>query len=142
MKKKIKIKILLVAVLIFFVILLIRHFSSLLLISHQRESPPAEFPSDLTPMEITIEISNGKIEPKVFKVKSGQGVKLRIISMEGRHSIVFEDEELAWVGGEFTEPGQTLAITFTAPREKGEYRLFCKEPGHREAGEEAVMMVE
>lgn len=96
----------------------------------------------LTPKKVDIQIFPGKIEPNIFRAKAGQEVTLFIVSMEGTHSIVFEAEELSWVGGEFNEPGQTLEITFTAPREKGEYRLFCKEPGHREAGEEALMVVE
>ncbi len=107
-----------------------------------REIANREEKEPLTPIEVVIEIGNGKIEPKTFKVRSGQKVNLTIISMEGTHSIRFEDENFFWVEPKLNEAGETLKVPFTAPKEKGEYKFFCGEPGHREAGEEGVMIVE
>lgn len=88
--------------------------------------------------DIALSIYNHKIEPSSFTVKAGQDVKLKIVSMEGSHSFAFEDENLSWVGGDFKEIGQTLDITFTAPREKGSYLFYCAKDSHREKGEMVV----
>ena len=103
---------------------------------------PGEIVKLPPPVEVQLEIYNNKIEPQNFRVKAGQDIKLIIVSMEGKHSIGFEDEKLFWVGGDFDEPGETLEIVFAAPREPGQYRFFCTEEGHREKGEEGTMIVE
>ncbi len=94
------------------------------------------------PVNFIIEIYNHKIEPSSFTVKPGQDVKLKIVSMEGTHSIAFENENLSWVGGDFGEAGETLEITFTAPREPGSYLFYCARDSHREKGERGEMIVE
>ena len=92
--------------------------------------------------KITIEISSGKITPKIFRVKPGQKVQLTMVSLDGKHSIRFKDETLSWVGADFEQPGQSLEITFTAPFQSGEYPFFCSQKGHQKTGEEGIMVVE
>jgi plastocyanin len=95
----------------------------------------------LKPASISVEVYDGKIEPNNFNVKPGQEVVLTIISMEGEHSIRFENKELSQIRADFEEPGETLKITFTAPKEPGEYVFYCSKEGHRKKGEEGKMIV-
>jgi uncharacterized cupredoxin-like copper-binding protein len=99
--------------------------------------------SSSEPIEITMEISSGKIEPKSFKVRPNQKVKLTIIALDdGPHSFTFQEQELAVLWAYFTIAGRTEFLEFTAPTKKGEYHFYCTQEGHREAGEEGVMIVE
>lgn len=91
--------------------------------------------------DVKLNIFLGRIEPTNFSVKPGERIRLSLTSIEGKHSIKFEDEKLSKVEGEFNQ-GETFVITFDAPQEKGEYKFFCQEPGHREKGEEGIMIVE
>jgi Plastocyanin len=109
--------------------------------------PPPSFvqPStqlnEATSTKITIEIWNGKIQPNRLTLKAGQEIFLTIVSMEGKHSIVFEGPGLSWLHANFDEPGETLQFHLFAPAQ-GEYHFFCQEPNHRESGEEGVIIVE
>jgi len=146
MKKQVKNLLIFVSILFmcFLTILGIRYISSLpYALSQKEKPPPVEEESNLTsePVKIEMKIFPGKIEPKEFRAKSGQKIILSIVSMEGKHSIVFEGLGLSWLRADFDEPGETFEINFFAPA-KGEYRFFCKEPGHQENGEEGFVIVE
>jgi len=141
MKKQIK-NFLIFILILFLGILAIRYISSP--VSTKRENPPpAKLESNLPvePIKIEMKIFPGKIEPKILKVKPGQEIFLTIISMEGKHSIVFEGIGLSWLRADFDESGETFEINFFAPA-KGEYHFFCTEPTHREKGEEGILIVE
>jgi len=93
-------------------------------------------------VELEIQIFNGKFEPSTFKVKPKEMIVLTLISIEGEHLFQFENSSLNWVHSEFKEAGETRKFTFYTPQEKGEYHFYCTQEGHREAGEEGVMIVE
>jgi plastocyanin len=132
---------------IFLIIFLIHFATSFYFVSTHKELPPSvetfSNESKLLPEPIKIEmkILPGKIEPKEIKLKAGQEIFLTIVSMEGKHSIVFEGPGLSWLHANFDEPGETLQFHLFAPAQ-GEYQFFCQEPNHRESGEEGVIIVE
>lgn len=90
--------------------------------------------------EITLEISNGKIEPSKFEVKRGERILLKIVSLDGEHTFKFDLPLPEKTSAEFKESGETKFIEFYAPNTSGEYKFYCSQ--HREAGEEGVMIVE
>jgi plastocyanin len=141
---KTQIKYLLIFILILILILLVISLFQTSVFRKLPSSPPPISPSEtfeLSPAKITIEIWNGKIQPNRLTLKAGQEIFLTIVSMEGKHSIVFEGPGLSWLHANFDEPGETLQFHLFAPAQ-GEYHFFCQEPNHRESGEEGVIIVE
>jgi plastocyanin len=141
---KTQIKYLLIFILILILILLVISLFQTSVFRKLPSSPAPISPSErfeLSPAKITIEIWNGKIQPNRLTLKAGQEIFLTIVSMEGKHSIVFEGPGLSWLHANFDEPGETLQFHLFAPAQ-GEYHFFCQEPNHRESGEEGVIIVE
>ena len=141
---KTRIKYLLIFILVLILILLVISLFQTSVFRKLPSSPPPISSSEtfeLSPAKITIEIWNGKIQPNRITLKAGQEIFLTIVSMEGKHSIVFEGPGLSWLHANFDEPGETLQFHLFAPAQ-GEYHFFCQEPNHRESGEEGVIIVE
>ncbi len=91
--------------------------------------------------EVELEIFSETIEPAVFMAEQGQTVDLTIVMMEEPSCLFsFEDANLSWIGGIFREAGQSLEITFTSPREGGEYHFYCTEEEYPKT-REGVMIV-
>lgn len=89
---------------------------------------------------IQIKISRQGFQPKEINVKSGEVVSIALTSLDGTHTLRFENKNLEKikidVGG-----GETRGISFIAPK-KGEYKFYCDIPGHKDSGEEGIMKVE
>ncbi len=106
-------------------------------------------PSQSSPLEqsevpkeaIEISITEKGITPASFEVKAGKEATLSVSSADQwTHIFKFKDkvlEEVAVGVG----PKETRAITFLAPKEKGEYEYYCDVPGHIERGEKGKMIV-
>mgnify|MGYP001575514439 CR=1 FL=1 len=91
---------------------------------------------------VNINVSAGNFAPNSFKVKAGKVVVLSLTSKDAyTHLFNFADQSLkALAIG--VGPGETRAITFNAPNQKGQYQFFDSTPGHKERGETGVMIVE
>jgi plastocyanin len=98
---------------------------------------------DLAPTAINLDVSAAGFSPSEFTVKAGAPVTLAISAIDGLHNLVFEDPAMSAVGLT-ARPGQTRAVTFSAPTEKGEYVFYCNVGGtlHKNRGEVGTMIVE
>lgn len=106
-----------------------------------RQSTPVD-PEKLPPSTIRISITTDSVTPAEFSVKAGQVVFLAATAgSDSMETFSFADPSLRAVAiGLFA--GETRAITFKAPDEKGEYVFFSNIPGHRDDGAEGKMVVE
>ncbi len=106
-----------------------------------RQSSPLN-PSELPASAIKLSITPNSITPAEFRVKAGQAVLLAATAGEdSMETFSFADSKLRAVTlGLFA--GETRAITFKAPVEKGEYAFFSNITNHRENGAEGKMIVE
>jgi len=90
---------------------------------------------------IKIKISRDQgFQPNKFNVKAGEAVSLALTSIDGTHTLYFENEILKKVKID-VGAGETRGISFVAPQQKGEYKFYCDIPGHRQNGEEGAMIV-
>jgi len=91
---------------------------------------------------VVVNVSASGFSPNSFKTKSGKAVVLSLTSKDTyTHSFHFADQNLKAVAIG-VGPGETRAITFNAPTQKGQYQFFCDLPGHKERGETGMMIVE
>lgn len=97
-----------------------------------------DVPKDAVKLEVTAQ----GFSPNKFTVKAGEKVALAAKSADQWvHTFVFDDPTLADVSLGLASQ-ETRGITFFAPKKKGEYKFFCNVPGHRDRGEEGVMIVQ
>lgn len=109
----------------------------------------AENPSQSSPLEqsevpkeaVKISITEKGIAPVSFEAKAGDEVMLSVSSADQwTHIFKFKSDKLKDVAVG-VGPKETRAITFLAPKEKGEYEYYCDVPGHIERGEKGKMIV-
>lgn len=89
---------------------------------------------------IQIKISRQGFQPKEINVKSGEVVSIALTSLDGTHTLRFENKNLEKIKIDVGS-GETRGISFIAPK-KGEYKFYCDIPGHKDSGEEGIMKVE
>lgn len=96
-----------------------------------RTAPPEEG------REIIMTSGDNWFRPNELEVSRGETVTL-VISNEGAllHNISIDE---FGVKNDF-RPGETARVTFTADK-AGEFRFYCDEPGHSEAGMFGVLHV-
>ncbi len=104
------------------------------------QSSPLE-QADVPKEAIKVAITEQGIVPASLEVKSGEEVLLSVSSGDQwTHIFKFKSEALKEVAVG-VGPQETRAITFFAPKEKGEYEYYCDVPGHIERGEKGKMIV-
>ncbi|MDD4989821.1 MAG: cupredoxin domain-containing protein [Candidatus Pacebacteria bacterium] len=104
------------------------------------QSSPLE-QSEVPKEAIKISITEQGIAPASFEAKSGEKVILSVSSGDQwTHIFKFKDKSLEEVAVG-VGPKETRAITFLAPKDKGEYEYYCDVPGHIERGEKGTMIV-
>jgi len=92
-------------------------------------------------IKLNISKANG-FTPKRFTVSAGEPTTVALTAADAStHMLKFDDPSLNAVAL-LVGPGETKAITFNAPTTPGEYTFRCDVPGHAEAGEVGVMVVE
>ena len=90
---------------------------------------------------IKLNVANTGFSPKEFSVKAGTPVTLSVTSVDGIHTLVFDDAALSAVTLGIN-PLKTAVITFTAPTKTGSYSFRCNIPGHDTRGETGQMIVQ
>jgi len=87
--------------------------------------------------EITMTSGDNWFQPNELQVSRGETVTL-VISNDGvlTHNISIDEFGVK----KDYRPGETARVTFTADR-AGEFRFYCDEPGHSEAGMVGVLRV-
>lgn len=109
------------------------------------EKPMSSWPleeSEIPRTAIRIEITQDGFAPDTFKTKAGEEIVVAVKNIdEWNHSFNFRDDNLTDVAISLN-PGETRAITFYVPKQKGEYEFYCSMPGHYYAGEKGKMIVE
>lgn len=103
-------------------------------------SPPLE-EKEVPKEAVELGVTAQGFSPTSLEVGKGKDVTLSVSSKDQwTHVFKFKDPLLAEVAVGIA-PGETRAITFFAPSEKGEYEFFCDVPGHEGRGEKGVMIV-
>lgn len=105
------------------------------------ENPAASLPiteEELPEGSINIEMSDGKIIPEEFSVKTGEQVVFSVTALDKVHVLKFKEEVLSDVAVGVAK-GETKTITFYAPEESGDYHMYCDVPGHK--GESLMKVV-
>lgn len=106
-----------------------------------RQSDPIDANS-LPKDTIVINVTAGNFSPNNFRVNAGEAVVLSLTSKDNfSHGLSFVDSSLQAIAIGVL-PSETRAITFNAPKQKGQYEFFDSTPGHRERGEVGTMIVE
>lgn len=85
---------------------------------------------------VTIDSQGFFFNPSVFRVKRGEKVIINVRA-RGDHAFVIDELKV----NAKTPDGITTKIEFT-PEKEGAFRYYCDKPGHREAGQAGVMIVE
>lgn len=90
--------------------------------------------------EVTaVKMTEMKFDKDAITVTAGEEVTINLEnagSIEHNFTVDEADVDYSVASGESDE------FTFTAPSEAGEYEIYCKVPGHREAGMVAKLIVE
>jgi len=85
---------------------------------------------------IDIESRSFSFAPNVFRVKMGESVTATVTA-RGEHTFVVDEFHV----DEKTQDGEKATIRFT-PDKKGVFSFYCSRPGHRQAGQQGVLIVE
>lgn len=85
---------------------------------------------------VTIDSQSFFFNPDVFRVKAGEKVTVNVRA-QGDHTFVIDELKVHAK----TPNGVTTKIEFT-PEKEGAFRYYCDKPGHREAGQAGVLIVE
>lgn len=85
---------------------------------------------------VTIDSQSFFLNPRVFRVRRGEKVTINVRS-HGNHTFVIDELDI----NEKTPDGVVTKIEFT-PEKEGAFRYYCGMPGHKEAGQTGVMIVE
>jgi uncharacterized cupredoxin-like copper-binding protein len=96
---------------------------------------------EIPPSAVKLEVSSAGFKPSQFTVKAGAAVTISLTTTDQTHLFYFDDPSLQAVAIGIG-PGETRAITFNAPAEKGTYGFHCDVPGHTARGEVGQMIVE
>jgi plastocyanin len=97
---------------------------------------------DVPDTAMKVSVSASGFDPNEFTVRRGAAVTLSVTATdEQTHIFKFSDPSLKGVAVG-VGPGETRAITFNAPDERGTYEYFCDVPGHAGRGETGTMIVE
>ena len=75
-------------------------------------------------------------DPDVFRVKSGEKVTINVRA-HGDHTFVIDELKI----NAKTPDGVTTKIEIT-PQKEGAFQYYCDKPGHREAGQAGMLIVE
>lgn len=97
-----------------------------------RLTGPIENLAELPEETIKIKVSSAGFEPDEFEVSQGNQVNLVLTSLDGTHSLVFQEPELSKVKISVGR-GESRGISFIAPQ-KGDYHFYCPIPGHQGTG--------
>lgn len=110
-------------------------------------SPASNPPVDPAPKVTSVELTvvDGEYQPSRITVPAGIPVSIRL-SNEGsmKHGLfAAPDDRFFPDGWEWTpvRPGESGGISLTAPKEPGEYVMYCHVDDHRERGEELILVV-
>ena len=95
-----------------------------------------------SPALVNISISKNKdFEPKQFKAQSGKLITLELTNSDNSaHELRFSEKSLNNLTTKIN-PGQTVSITFEAPREIKNYPFSCSAIGSKQKGETGIMIV-
>lgn len=85
---------------------------------------------------VTIDSQSFFFNPDVFRVKRGEKAAIRVRA-QGDHTFVIDELKVHAK----TPDGVTTKIEFT-PEKEGAFRYYCDKPGHQEAGQEGMVIVE
>ncbi|MCR4322799.1 MAG: cupredoxin domain-containing protein [Candidatus Azambacteria bacterium] len=85
---------------------------------------------------VTIDSQSFFFNPDVFTVKRGEKVTINVRA-QGDHTFVIDELKI----NKKTPDGVTTKIEFT-PEQEGALRFYCDKPGHKEAGQMGVIIVE
>lgn len=86
--------------------------------------------------EVTIDSQSFFFDPDVFRVKRGEKVTASVRA-HGDHTFVIDELKV----NAKTPDGVTTKIEFT-PEKEGAFRYYCDKPGHKEAGQAGMVIVE
>ncbi len=89
---------------------------------------------------LTISASEWRFDPSSLRVRAGESLTLTV-SNAGTQLHTFTVPKLRVDSGPL-ELGATRELTFTAPTERGSYKVLCTFPGHEEAGMIGSLVVE
>ncbi|MFZ2310498.1 MAG: cupredoxin domain-containing protein [Patescibacteria group bacterium] len=97
-------------------------------------------PEDLPKETLNLKISDNKITPNSFTVKTGSLISLAVTSSDNQvHVFGFYDGAMSAIAMGING-GQTKAVNFNAPT-PGQYSFGCGVPGHKNNGESGTMIV-
>lgn len=85
---------------------------------------------------VTIDSQSFFFNPDVFRVKRGEKATISVRA-HGDHTFVIDELKVRAK----TPDGVTTKIEFT-PEKEGAFRYYCDKPGHREAGQSGMVIVE
>lgn len=85
---------------------------------------------------VTIDSQSFFFNPDVFRVKRGEKATVNVRA-QGDHTFVIDELKV----NAKTPDGITTKIEFT-PEKEGAFRYYCNKPGHREAGQAGLVIVE
>ena len=94
--------------------------------------------SDFNGMPVAM-LDEMAFEPETLTVSAGEDVEIALTN-EGAitHNFSIEGADVSVD----LDGGDMETVTFTAPEEPGEYKIFCDEPGHEGAGMIGTLVVE
>ena len=97
--------------------------------------------SEIPKGAVKIIVTESGFAPASFEANKGAETTLAVSSGDQwTHIFKFKSDKLAKVAIGIG-PKETRAITFLAPKEKGEYEFYCDVPGHEQRGEKGKMIV-
>ncbi len=85
---------------------------------------------------VTIDSQSFFFSPDAFRVKRGEKVTVNVRA-RGDHTFVIDELKI----NVKTPDGAMTKIEFT-PEKEGAFRYYCDKPGHREAGQTGMVIVE
>ncbi|HUG14542.1 MAG TPA: cupredoxin domain-containing protein [Thermomicrobiales bacterium] len=99
-------------------------------------TPGATGAGDAVPVQM---LDTMRFDPDTISVSAGSEVTIALENPGAiPHSFTIDEAD---VDVEL-DAGESETFTFTAPSEPGEYEIYCKIAGHREAGMVATLVVE
>lgn len=102
----------------------------------QSSAPDSAAAEKIYRQNITIDSRAFFFRPDMFRVKRGEKVTVNV-KAAGDHSFIIDELKV----NAKTPDGKTTKVEFT-PQKTGVFKYYCSVGGHREGGQEGILIVE
>jgi plastocyanin len=124
----------------FLVLMLVAAWATLAIAACGDDDDDAEGASAASNADMTVVMKDTmQFEPETITLAPGEQITINLENDGSiKHNFSIDESDV----DESLDPKKAADISFTAPSEAGEYKIYCDVPGHEQAGMVGTLIVE